>query len=655
MRDTSLNPSFSVSRLAVHLTLWGACALYLVPLLVMLLTSFKTPDDIRTGNLLSLPDTFTVIGWLKAWDSVGAFFWNSVLITVPGVLISTFIGALNGYVLSMWRFRGSQLFFGALLFGCFLPFQVILLPMSFTLGKLGLANTTSGLVLVHVIYGLAFTTLFFRNYFVAIPDALVKAARLDGAGFFTIFLRIPVRRGVRQRRFATDHRGPEQPGEHHHRGQGIQRRHGRGDDRRAAHAGGLRTGRQVLRARPHRRRRERLRRVADPGDERNMATLELRNLHKSYGSGLADTLRDIRLKIDSGEFLILVGPSGCGKSTLMNCIAGLESITGGAILVDGQDISGMSPKDRDIAMVFQSYALYPTMSVRENIAFGLKIRKMPQAAIDEEVARVARLLQIEHLLERKPSQLSGGQQQRVAMGRALARRPKVYLFDEPLSNLDAKLRVEMRTELKLMHQRLKTTTVYVTHDQIEAMTLGDKVAVMKDGVIQQFGTPQQIYNDPANLFVASFIGSPPMNFIPLRLQRRDGRWTGLLDSGQDRIELPLSLEPGLEEGRELILGVRPEQIALGDGSAAHDLRTEVEVLEPTGPDTLVFVTVNQVKVCCRLAPDVAPAAGSGMSLRFDPARVLLFDAQSGERVAVRTAGVAAEKVTALNGNRQKNS
>ena len=436
MRDASLNPSFSVSRLAVHLTLWGACALYLVPLLVMLLTSFKTPDDIRTGNLLSLPDTFTVIGWLKAWDSVGAFFWNSVLITVPGVLISTFIGALNGYVLSMWRFRGSQLFFGALLFGCFLPFQVILLPMSFTLGKLGLANTTSGLVLVHVIYGLAFTTLFFRNYFVAIPDALVKAARLDGAGFFTIFLRIllpmstpivmvcliwqftqiwndfPVRRGVRQRRFATDHRGPEQPGEHHHRGQGIQRRHGRGDDRRAAHAGGLRTGRQVLRARPHRRRRERLRRVADPGDERNMATLELRNLHKSYGSGLADTLRDIRLKIDSGEFLILVGPSGCGKSTLMNCIAGLESITGGAILVDGQDISGMSPEDRDIAMVFQSYALYPTMSVRENIAFGLKIRKMPQAAIDEEVARVARLLQIEHLLERKPSQLSGGQQQR---------------------------------------------------------------------------------------------------------------------------------------------------------------------------------------------------------------------------------------------------
>ncbi|MBA4682110.1 MAG: ABC transporter ATP-binding protein, partial [Pseudomonas sp.] len=249
-----------------------------------------------------------------------------------------------------------------------------------------------------------------------------------------------------------------------------------------------------------------------------MATLELRNVNKSYGSGLADTLKNIELAIDSGEFLILVGPSGCGKSTLMNCIAGLESISGGAILVDGADISGMSPKDRDIAMVFQSYALYPTMTVKDNIAFGLKMRKLPPAEIEAEVARVAKLLQIEHLLARKPGQLSGGQQQRVAMGRALARRPKIYLFDEPLSNLDAKLRVEMRTEIKLMHQRLKTTTVYVTHDQIEAMTLGDKVAVMKDGIIQQFGTPQEIYNDPANQFVASFIGSPPMNFIPLRLQ-----------------------------------------------------------------------------------------------------------------------------------------
>ncbi|WP_095169820.1 ABC transporter ATP-binding protein [Pseudomonas sp. Irchel 3H3] len=365
-----------------------------------------------------------------------------------------------------------------------------------------------------------------------------------------------------------------------------------------------------------------------------MATLELRNVNKTYGAGLPDTLKNIELKIDDGEFLILVGPSGCGKSTLMNCIAGLENISGGAILVDDADISGMSPKDRDIAMVFQSYALYPTMSVRDNIAFGLKIRKMPTAEIDEEVARVSKLLQIEHLLGRKPGQLSGGQQQRVAMGRALARRPKIYLFDEPLSNLDAKLRVEMRTEMKLMHQRLKTTTVYVTHDQIEAMTLGDKVAVMKDGIIQQFGTPKQIYNDPANLFVASFIGSPPMNFIPLRLQRKDGRLLALLDSGQARVELPLSMQDAGLEDREVILGMRPEQIVLASGetNGLPTIRAEVQVTEPTGPDTLVFVNLNHTKVCCRLAPDVAPAVGETLTLQFDPAKVLLFDAKTGERL-----------------------
>ena len=365
-----------------------------------------------------------------------------------------------------------------------------------------------------------------------------------------------------------------------------------------------------------------------------MATLELRNVNKSYGKGLPDTLKNIELKIDDGEFLILVGPSGCGKSTLMNCIAGLETISGGAILVDDADISGMSPKDRDIAMVFQSYALYPTMNVRDNIAFGLKIRKMSAAAIDEEVARVSKLLQIEHLLTRKPGQLSGGQQQRVAMGRALARRPKIYLFDEPLSNLDAKLRVEMRTEMKLMHQRLKTTTVYVTHDQIEAMTLGDKVAVMKDGIIQQFGTPKQIYNDPANLFVASFIGSPPMNFIPLRLQRQEGRLLALLDSGQARCELPLGVrDEGLED-RDVIIGIRAEQIVLAghEPNGLPTLRAEVQVVEPTGPDTLVFVNLNGSKVCCRLAPDDAPQVGESLNLQFDPAKVLLFDANTGERL-----------------------
>ncbi|MBA1305227.1 MULTISPECIES: ABC transporter ATP-binding protein [Pseudomonadaceae] len=384
-----------------------------------------------------------------------------------------------------------------------------------------------------------------------------------------------------------------------------------------------------------------------------MASLELRNVQKSYGNSQIATLKDIALKIDAGEFLILVGPSGCGKSTLMNCIAGLENITGGEILVDGEDISQASPKDRDIAMVFQSYALYPTMTVRDNIAFGLKMRKVPAAKIEEEVARVAKLLQIEPLLERKPSQLSGGQQQRVAMGRALARRPKIYLFDEPLSNLDAKLRVEMRTEIKLMHQRLKTTTVYVTHDQIEAMTLGDKVAVMKDGVIQQFGTPHEIYNNPANLFVASFIGSPPMNFVPLRIRQRDGRWVGVLNSEQGSCELPLPItsDDGLRD-RELILGIRPEQIGLAPaGSADFSLAVDIEVVEPTGPDTLVVFTLNQVKACCRLAPDQAPRVGETLNLQFDPRRALLFDAQTGERLGVvQPEPVRESKVTRLVSN-----
>ncbi|KKJ96117.1 sugar ABC transporter ATPase [Stutzerimonas stutzeri] len=384
-----------------------------------------------------------------------------------------------------------------------------------------------------------------------------------------------------------------------------------------------------------------------------MASLELRNVQKSYGNSQIATLKDIALKIDAGEFLILVGPSGCGKSTLMNCIAGLENITGGEILVDGEDISQASPKDRDIAMVFQSYALYPTMSVRDNIAFGLKMRKVSAAKIEEEVARVAKLLQIEPLLARKPAQLSGGQQQRVAMGRALARRPKIYLFDEPLSNLDAKLRVEMRTEIKLMHQRLKTTTVYVTHDQIEAMTLGDKVAVMKDGVIQQFGTPHEIYNNPANLFVASFIGSPPMNFVPLRIRQRDGRWVGVLNSEQGSCELPLPItsDEGLRD-RELILGIRPEQIGLSNGSAADlSLLVDIEVVEPTGPDTLVVFALNQVKACCRLAPDQASRVGETLNLQFDPRKVLLFDAQSGERLGLaQPAATRESKVTRLVSN-----
>lgn len=252
-----------------------------------------------------------------------------------------------------------------------------------------------------------------------------------------------------------------------------------------------------------------------------MAALDIEHVRKVFG-GKTEVLKDINISIDDGEFLILVGPSGCGKSTLLNSIAGLEDITDGVIRIGGQDVSRKSPKDRDIAMVFQSYALYPSMNVRQNISFGLEIRKIPKEEINTEVDRVAKLLQIEHLLDRKPSQLSGGQRQRVAMGRALARKPAIYLFDEPLSNLDAKLRVEMRTEIKKLHQNLGTTIVYVTHDQIEAMTLADRIAVMKDGILQQFGSPQEIYDEPNNIFVAGFMGSPSMNFVPTPVQKEGG-------------------------------------------------------------------------------------------------------------------------------------
>jgi len=242
-----------------------------------------------------------------------------------------------------------------------------------------------------------------------------------------------------------------------------------------------------------------------------MASLSIRGVRKVYPNG-AEILKGINLEIKDGEFLILVGGSGCGKSTLLNMIAGLEPISEGDIYIGDKCVNDVPPKSRDIAMVFQSYALYPTMTVRENISFGLGIRKVPAAEQKKIVDRVAETLQMTHLLDRKPAHLSGGQRQRVAMGRAIARNPSLFLFDEPLSNLDAKLRVEMRAEIKLMHQRLKTTTVYVTHDQVEAMTLGDKIAVMKDGVVQQFGSPQEIYDRPANMFVAGFIGSPSMNF-----------------------------------------------------------------------------------------------------------------------------------------------
>ncbi len=369
-----------------------------------------------------------------------------------------------------------------------------------------------------------------------------------------------------------------------------------------------------------------------------MANLKIDNVHKSFGD--THILKGIDMDVADGEFIILVGPSGCGKSTLMNCIAGLEEVTSGRIIIDDEDVTATLPKDRDIAMVFQSYALYPNMNVWKNIAFGLEIRKIPKEEIERQVQWVAELLQITPLLKRKPSQLSGGQRQRVAMGRALARNPKIFLFDEPLSNLDAKLRVEMRTEIKKLHQRLSTTIVYVTHDQIEAMTLANRIAVMKDGLVQQFGSPQEVYDNPANKFVAGFMGSPSMNFIQTEIGVDNGRACVTLEVDGTRHWLTLpEQEQHLREheGKRVTLGIRPEQIThvvphLDNQDHMAKVDAEIIVTEPTGADTLTLVHMNGQEVNCRVHPSEAGHPGETMTFMINMEKAVFFDPETEDRL-----------------------
>ena len=341
------------------------------------------------------------------------------------------------------------------------------------------------------------------------------------------------------------------------------------------------------------------------------SSLAIAGINKRFGKGdkSVEVLRRVDIQVAPGEFLILVGPSGCGKSTLLNIIAGLDEPTEGEIRIGGQNVVGMPPRDRDIAMVFQSYALYPTLSVADNIGFALEMRKMPKAERQKRIDEVAAMLQIGHLLDRRPSQLSGGQRQRVAMGRALARQPQLFLFDEPLSNLDAKLRVEMRAEIKRLHQASGTTSVYVTHDQVEAMTLGSRIAVMKGGVVQQLGTPDEIYNRPANTYVASFIGSPTMNLL--------------------RGAQPAGLVPP-HGAQEALLGVRPEHVTLQDDAP---WRGQVSVVEPTGPDTYVVVDTAAGRVTLRTDAQTRVQPGDRVGLAVAPAHAHWFDAGTEERLA----------------------
>jgi multiple sugar transport system ATP-binding protein len=362
-----------------------------------------------------------------------------------------------------------------------------------------------------------------------------------------------------------------------------------------------------------------------------MATLTISRLYKRFGS--VEVLKGIDLEARTGEFVALVGPSGCGKSTLLAMIAGLESVSEGEIRIDGRIVNSVAPKDRDIAMVFQSYALYPTMTARQNITFGMESRRVPKAEQDAAVKRVAGLLQIEPLLNRKPGQLSGGQRQRVAMGRALVRDPKLFLFDEPLSNLDAKLRVDMRTEIKKLHLRVGKTTIYVTHDQIEAMTLASRIAVMHHGAIQQFDEPQVVYDHPANMFVAGFMGSPSMNFISGELVKLDGRpAVAVALAGGETATLPLAQTPASRPADgKVVLGVRPEHLfrytdnLRSQKSALAKLTAPVEVVEPTGAETHAVLKIGEREILGRFDPDGAPRLGELLPLGIDMAHACLFD------------------------------
>jgi multiple sugar transport system ATP-binding protein len=366
-----------------------------------------------------------------------------------------------------------------------------------------------------------------------------------------------------------------------------------------------------------------------------MANVLLKEITKRFDEVVA--VDNVNLEIADREFLVLVGPSGCGKTTTLRMIAGLEEITEGEIYINDRLVNKLAPKDRNIAMVFQSYALYPHMKVFDNMGFGLKMRKVPKEDTRERVKRAAEILGIEELLERKPRQLSGGQRQRVALGRAIVRDPEVFLFDEPLSNLDAKLRVQMRTELKKLHDRLQATVVYVTHDQVEAMTMGDRIVVMKDGVVQQVGRPLGLYNNPANLFVAGFIGSPAMNFIPCQLFEEDSRFS--IDTGDFRIPLPdrFVSKMGSIEEKEFIFGIRPEDMyekGLGQEPSIERpiIRAEVNVVEPLGKEISLDVSTGANSLTALLSADteVKPHQDIHLALNMDKAH--LFRREGGEAV-----------------------
>jgi multiple sugar transport system ATP-binding protein len=356
-----------------------------------------------------------------------------------------------------------------------------------------------------------------------------------------------------------------------------------------------------------------------------MAPVAIRDVRKSFGA--TTVIHGVNVTIRDGEFVVLVGPSGCGKSTLLRMIAGLENITGGEISIGSRVVNNLPPKERDVAMVFQNYALYPHMTVAANMAFSMKLRGAPKGEIEKRVNVAAEILGLKPYLERFPRQLSGGQRQRVAMGRAIVRDPQVFLFDEPLSNLDAKLRVQMRTEIKELHQRLNTTTVYVTHDQIEAMTMADKIVVMHDGRVEQIGAPLELYDRPQNIFVAGFIGSPSMNFLPGAIKSN-----GTLEfSGPGDQLLPLAGVPSGSDGRAAVYGVRPEHFTIGD-DGDDGVEATIQVVEPTGAEIQILAKIGDTDIIAAFRERHPFKPGDKIRLKPDPRLVHLFDAATGQRI-----------------------
>jgi len=366
-----------------------------------------------------------------------------------------------------------------------------------------------------------------------------------------------------------------------------------------------------------------------------MATVRLERVRKIYQDGGHVAVHGVDLEVADGEFVVLVGPSGCGKSTTLRMIAGLESITEGRIYIGDRLVNDVPPKDRDIAMVFQNYALYPHMTVRENLAFALKLRRLSAAEIETRVRRAAETLGLADMLDRKPRQLSGGQRQRVAVGRAIVREPAAFLFDEPLSNLDAKLRVQTRREISKLHRDLGATMIYVTHDQVEAMTLGDRIVVMNAGRVQQVDTPLALYDRPANRFVAGFIGSPAMNFVEGAVSDDRGARSIVTNDGAFSVPLPPGVAVSIHLGARLVLGIRPEDIETGEGTGPDGrvaFHGRVDLVEPLGNETFVHVTVGAHVMTVRLASRELPQVGTEMGLRVDPGKAHWFDAATGERL-----------------------